>query len=595
MEPHGVERRLTTILSADVAGYSRLVEADEEGTLAALKAHRDELIDPEIAEHRGRIVKVMGDGVLAEFASVVEAVACAVEIQREMARRNAEAPDGRRIDLRIGINLGDVVIEGDDLYGDGVNIAARVQELAEPGGVCISGSVHEQVERKTDLVFENMGKREVKNIDRPVRVWRWAPDAATAAPGSGEEPAALPLPDKPSIAVLPFDNMSGDPQQEYFADGITEDIITGLSRFHTLFVIARNSTFVYKGRGVRVPDVGRELGVRYVVEGSVRKSERRVRVNAQLVDAETGKHVWAERYDRDLDDIFAVQDEITQAVVSTLPGRLESAGWERAKRKRTANMTAYDYVLLGLERFNRFSRDDNLQARRMFQAAIGLDASYARAHALLASTYIWDLFIYAESDQSLDLAFEAAGTALTLDDEDGWSNAILGFALFLRGQDEEAEIQFRRAVSLNPNDADAIAFMANALTYLGQWEEALECIVKAKRINPFPPAYYHWYHALALYSAREYAQAIRAIKRIRSLDRWHHGLLAMCCAQLGRRDEAGAEIALFADARRKEIRDRGAPVPAGDLGLVLDRVNRYRVQGDREHFLEGLRKAGLNL
>lgn len=595
MEPRDEERRLTTILSADVVGYSRLMGVDEAGTLAALKAHRRELIEPKAAQYRGRTVKLMGDGALMEFASVVDAVRFAVEVQCAMRARNADVPEDRRILYRIGINIGDIIVEGDDLYGDGVNLAARLEAIATPGGVCVSGTVFDHVKGKADIDFADMGEQMVKNISEPVRVYSVALKAPTDRPEAGGE-AGLTLPEKPSIAVLPFDNMSGDPEQEYFADGITEDIITGLSRFHTLFVIARNSTFVYKGQAVKVQEVGRDLGVQYVVEGSVRKSGRRVRVTAQLVEADSGKHAWADRYDRDLDDIFAVQDEITQAIVSTLPGRLDYAGWERAKRKQTANMTAYDYVLLGLERFNRFSREDNLQARRMFQTAIDFDGSYARAHALLASTHIWDLFIYAEeSEQSLDEASRSAERALVLDDEDGWSCAMLGFAHFLRRQDEVAEIQLRRAVSLNPNDPDAFAFMANALTYFGQWEEALECIVKAKRINPFPPGYYHWYHGLALYSAREYEQAIMAIKHIQSLDRWHHGLLAMCYAQLDRLDEASAELAIFVDARRKEMRERGASAPVRDLDLVLERVNRYRVQADRAHFLEGLRKVGLSV
>jgi TolB-like protein len=442
-------------------------------------------------------------------------------------------------------------------------------------------------EPNTSQLYETIRQRNDAPVTTAADVGRSGENAPESAP--------LPLPDKPSIAVLAFENLSGDPEQDYFADGIVEDIINGLARFHTLFVIARHSTFVYKGQGVKVQDIGRDLGVQYVVEGSVRKSGQRVRVTIQLVEGKTGKHVWAERYDRDLDDIFAVQDEITQAIVSTLPGRLEDAGWKRVKQKRAANMTAYDYVLLGLGPFNRFSREDNLQARRMFLAAIDHDPLYARAHALLASTYIWDLFIYAESDQSLDQAFKSAEAALALDDEDGWSHAMLGFALFLRGQDEEAEIQFRRAVSLNPNDADAIAFMADALIYFGRWEEGLECIVKAKRINPFPPVYYHWYHGLALYSAREYEQAIMAIKQIRPLDRWHHGLLAMCYAQVNRLDEASAEIAMFVDARQKEISEHSPSVSVSDLDLALERVNRYRVQADRNHFLDGLRKAGLSV
>ncbi len=568
---------------------------DEAGTLAALKSDCKELIEPSVAEHKGRIVKLMGDGLLIEFPSAIEAVRCAVKIQQALAGRDAGAFGAERTAYRIGVNFGDIVVEDEDIYGDGVNIAARLERLAEPGGICISDKVYEEVRGRIDLDFADMGEREVRNIDRPLRVWQWTADAAATATPRQARPSLPAVPDKPSIAVLPFDNMSDDPEQDYFADGITEDIITGLARFHALFVIARNSTFVYKGRSVNVQDIGRDLGVRYLVEGSVRKAGQKVRVNAQLIESSTGQHVWAERYDRNLDDIFAVQDEITQAIVSTLPGRLEEPGRELVRRKPTASMSAYDHVLLGLELFKRFSREGNLEARKMFQAAIDHDPRYARAHAFLASTYVFDLFIYDESDQSLDKAYESAETALALDDTDGWPHLMLGYALFLRGQDDETEIHFRRAISLNPNDADGIAFMANTLVYLGRWEEGLDYIAKAMRINPYPPVYYHWYHGLGLYSAREYGQAVAAIKQIRLLDRWHHALLAMCYAQLDKPDEAAAEIARFAEARRAEIAERGVSGQISDLDLVSERVSKYRVKADRDHFLEGLRKAGLKL
>jgi TolB-like protein/cytochrome c-type biogenesis protein CcmH/NrfG len=586
---------LTAIVAADVVGYSRLMGVDDTGTLAALRAHRSELVDPLIDKHGGRIVKTTGDGLLLEFPSVVAAVEFAIAAQQSIVERNEGVPDNEAMRFRIGVHVGDVIIEGDDIFGDGVNIAARIEPLAKPDGISLSDDAYRQVRDRLDVAWEDGGEHQVKNIARPIQVWHWLANGQQSPAQAPAESEPLELPDKPSIAVLPFDNMSGDPEQEYFADGMTEDIITELSKFRTLFVIARNSSFAFKGQSLMIQDIGRDLGVQYLVEGSVRKSGRRVRVTAQLVEGETGKHIWAERYDRDLDDIFAVQDEITQTIVSTLPGRLEEAGRERVKQKRTANMTAYDHILMGLDQFNRFSRENNLEARRMFQAALNHDPLYARAHALLASTYIFEVFIYAESDQTLDQAFESAEAALALDDTDGWSHLMYGFALFLRGQDEEAEIQFRRAVSLNPNDADGIAFMADVLVYFGRWEEGLECIIKAKRINPHPPAYYHWYHGLALYSAREYEQAILAIKQIRLLDRWHRGLLAMCYAQVGRLDEAGTEIAIFADARRKEMRERGFAEPISDLDLILERANKYRIEADRDHFLEGLRKAGLSL
>ncbi len=316
-----IERRLAAILSADVVGYSRLMEEDEAGTLAALKAHRAELIDPKIAEYHGRIVKLMGDGALVEFASVVNAVECAGDIQAGMAARNADVPEGRRIDFRIGINLGDIIIEGEDIYGDGVNIAARLQELAEPGSVCISSGVYEQVHKKTDFVFQDMGKREVKNISESVHVYRVDAGDSSSLGHVGSE-KRLSIPDKPSVAILPFTNMSGDPEQEYFSDGITEDIITDLSKISGLFVVARNAVFLYKGRAVNPVDVSRDLGVAYVVEGSVRKAGNRMRISAQLIDPRTGYHIWAERYDRDVTDIFVLQDEITEKIVGALEVKL---------------------------------------------------------------------------------------------------------------------------------------------------------------------------------------------------------------------------------------------------------------------------------
>ena len=580
-----MERRLAAILAADVVAYSRLMGADEAGTLTALKAHRAALIDPRIADHNGRMVKLMGDGALVEFASVVDAVTCAVAIQRGMAERNAEAADARRIDFRIGINIGDVIVEGDDIYGDGVNIAARLEGLAEPGGICVSGDVFRQVKGKLDLPFEDLGEQEVKNIAEPVRTYRIALAEGGAAAETAESPD---LPDKPSIAVLPFDNMSGDANQAYFADGITEDIITELARFRQLFVVARNSSFTFKGRSVKVQDVGRDLGVRYVVEGSVRKAGNRVRVTAQLVDAQTGNHLWAERYDRELEDIFAVQDEITRNVVALLPGRLEEADRERAKRKRTANMTAHDYLLLGLERFRRFSPDQNAEARELFRQAIALDPLYAHAHTMLASTDVWDVMTDVGHDEPLDAALEAVRTALALDNDDGWSHAIHGFILFLRRQDEEAEAAFRRAVALNPNDADVAAFLANVLVYFGRWQEALDWFVQANRLNPYPPGWYHWYRALALYSARDYEQAMRAIREIRPLFPMCHAYLAACYAQLDRMDEAGAEMTVFTGSAVADEGDGRTP-----LELALERADRYRILADRDHFLDGLRKAAL--
>ncbi|MCK1626870.1 adenylate/guanylate cyclase domain-containing protein [Bradyrhizobium sp. 147] len=582
-----IERRLAAILTADIAGYSRLMGADESGTARVLREHR-QAIDPIVASHGGRIVKSMGDGLLVEFPSIVAAVECAVAVQNVMAERNVDVPQDRRMLFRIGINLGDVLIDGDDILGDGVNIAARLEGIAEPGGIYISHAAYQQVCDKLDMMFEDIGEQQLKNIARPVRVYRVQRVGAAARSLS-----ALPPPEKSSIAVLPFQNMSGDPAQDYFSDGITEDIITELSRFRSLFVVARNSSFSLRGKKVDVIEVGRRLGVRYVVEGSVRKAEKQIRVTVQLLDAASGKHLWGERYDRKLEDIFIVQDEITRTVVATLPGRLENADRDLAKRKQTSNITAYDLVLLGNERWRRLTRKDLAEALDHFRSAVALDPYYARAHANVAWTHVCNVFLEAEDASSLDEALRHVQIALDIDDSDAWSHGVFGQLLFLLKRDDEAEIHLKRALAFNPNDADVAAVFANILVYWGRWREALTWIDTAKRLNPLPPNLYHWYHALALYSAREYTQAIGALREMRSLDRWSHGLLAACYAQIERRDEARSELDAFIGEWERELSARGEVLPRSHLDLALSRADRYRNPSDREHFLEGLRKAGL--
>jgi TolB-like protein/class 3 adenylate cyclase len=376
MSEERVERRLAAILAADVAGYSRLMGADEEGTLAALKAIRRDLFDLKIKEHRGRIVKTTGDGMLVEFASVVDAVRCAVEVQREMAERNADVPADRRIDFRVGINVGDIISDDNDIYGDGVNVAARLEALAEPGGICVSRVVRDQVRDKLDFTFDDKGDQQVKNIARPVRVYRVG--ARPSGPPAGETPAlqaALSLPEKPSIAVLPFQNLSGDPEQEYFADGIVEDIITALSRNRAFFVISRSTTFTYKGPAVDVAKVARELGVRYVLEGSVRRAGNRVRITAQLIDAASGHHLWADRYDRELADVFAVQDEIAQTIIGELAPGIIAAEMQQARRKDPSQLDAWERTMRAHWHIRRFTREDLAEARLLLEEAIELDSA----------------------------------------------------------------------------------------------------------------------------------------------------------------------------------------------------------------------------
>ena len=459
-------RRLTAILAADVAGYSRLMGADEEGTHERLKALRRDLLDPKIAEHHGRIVKTAGDGLLLEFASVVDAVRCAVAVQQVMPECNRDVAADNRIELRIGINLGDVIVEGEDLYGDGVNIAARIEALADAGGVFVSNTVHDHVRDRLPFVFEDLGEQQVKNIARPVRVYRVRtplthPDAS--APGSplsriaGEgaerqrreagEGNTLALPDKPSIAVLPFANMSGDPEQEYFADGMVEEIITALSRIRWLLVIARNSTFTYKGKAVDVKQVGRELGVRYILEGSVRRAGGRVRITAQLIDAQGGAHLWAERYDRGLADIFAVQDEITERVVAAIEPELYTAEHIRSQRKPQQSLDAWECIIRALAYVGQSTRAGGEEAEALCRRAIAIAPDYGQAHSLLA----WVILrrtAPSRLDAVLPEASAEARRALRLDDHDPWAHIVQGAVLFRTRRHEEAERSYRRGIGV---------------------------------------------------------------------------------------------------------------------------------------------------
>lgn len=428
----------------------------------------------------------------------------------------------------------------------------------------------------------------------PRRGYRYVGPPLAAESGAGLPTSPSPaVSDGPSLAVLPFLNLNGDPGQDYFSDGITGDIIAELSRFRSLFVVARHSSFAYKGKASEIKQVGRELGVRYVAEGSVRKVGERVRVTIQLLDAATGYSLWTARYDRDLQDIFTLQDEIVRAIVAALPGRLEDAGREIARRKPTSSITAYDLVLLGNERWRQLTVQAMAQAREYFRNAVALDPQYARAHVNIAWTIVCDAFLESPATATLGEAFREIEAALDIDDGDAWSHGVFAQLLFLLKEDAKAEIHFSRALALNPNDADVAAVFANILVYWGRWREALSWIGTAKRLNPFPPNLYHWYHALALYSGREYEQAIKALLEARSFDRWSHGLLAACHAQMGRLAEARSEADAFVSARRHELSANGEAVPAQTLAFARARAERYRDPSDRDHFLDGLRKAGL--
>jgi TolB-like protein len=493
-----VQRRLAAILVADVVGYSRLMEVDEASTLAVLRERRISILDPTVRENSGRIVKIMGDGALIEFASAINAVAAALQLQRRMAEANAHLPESHRIVLRIGINLGEVIGEGQDIYGDCVNIAARLEALAEPGGICISAKVHEEVAGKLECAFEDIGEQAVKNISRKVRAYRWRPDQVGAR--ASPEGPDLTLPDKPSIAVLPFENMSADPDQEYFADGIVEDIITELSRAKWLFVIARNSSFTYKGRAVDIKQIGRELGVRYVLEGSVRKAAGKIRINGQLIDAATGAHLWADRFHGDVADVFDLQDQVTRSVVGAIAPRLEQAEIDRVKRKPTESLDAYDYYLRGMAAFHAFTRSANAEAVAHFSRALELDPGYAAASGMAARCYAqrkgfgWVVDHNKERAESQRLA----RIATTLGQDDAIALAAGGFALVMTGEVPDGDAFLDQALVVNPNLAWAWHISGFSKALSGQPEVAVERATHAMRLSPQDPQFFAMRAVVAL-------------------------------------------------------------------------------------------------
>jgi TolB-like protein/class 3 adenylate cyclase len=595
-EPERVERRLTAILAADVVGYSRLMGAEEEGTLAALKAIRRELVDPRIVEHRGRIVKTTGDGILVEFASVVDAVRCAVDVQREMAERYADVPAETRIEFRIGINLGDIIIDQDDIFGDGVNIAARLEAMADPGGICVSRVVRDQVRDKLAFAFEDMGEQQVKNIARPVRVHRVRIDDAFAALAAARpEPApqlgpSLALPEKPSLAVLPFQNMSGDPEQEYFADGIVEDITTAIARLPWLFVIARNSSFTYKGKSVDVKQVGRELGVRYVLEGSVRKAGNRVRITGQLIDTTTGAHIWADRIDGSLDDIFELQDQVASSVVGAIEPKLRLAEIERATRKPTGSLDAYDLYLRALAQFHKSSPESFRETIRLLSGALSIDPSYAPAAALFGYCRAWQRANGWESvsDEEATEAIGLAKQAVDTGKDDPDVLCMAGRVLSnLAGDHATALGLIDRALALNANSALAWGARGYVLTYANQPEPAIESFNHAMRLSPLDPLGYTFKFGLTLAHmlAQRFEEAMKWVNetfreqpRVAAAIRIKTSL----CGQLNQVEEG-----------QKCMRDLLTFFP----GATIRSFDRYlALQNSPELtaiILEGLRKAGL--
>jgi adenylate cyclase len=591
MAKERVERRLAAILAADVVGYSRLMGGDEEGTLAAMNTIRRELGDPKIKEHRGRIVKTTGDGLLVEFASVVDAVRCAVEVQREMAVRNAGVPADRRIEFRMGINVGDIIVEDGDIFGDGVNIAARLEALAEPGGICASRVVRDQVRDKLDFLFEDMGEQQVKNIARPVRIDRVLLNDSSVEPITAAAvvaPAARPLPQKPSIAVLPFANMSGDAEQEYFSEGITEDIITNLSHNRAFFVISRSTTFTYKGPGVDITKIARELGVRYVLEGSVRRAGNRVRITAQLIDAASGHHLWADRYDRDLADVFAVQDEIAKNIIGAIAPGIMSAEIQHAQRKDPSQLDAWDRIMRAHWHIRRFTENDLTEARRLLAEAVSLDPDNSMAFGDLAFATIFEsVFGWGEGPAvSLARCGEAARKAVTIDDGDAAAHTVLAIYEVFSGRHEEGRRRLRRALDLDPNSAFARGYLGTAYAFSGDYDAALPHFEEAIRLSPRDPLLILWYigKAWATLAAERYEETIEFATQAGEANPEFpdiYGVLAAANGHLGRTEAARAAL--------EQLLRRMPALTASD-----ERLERpFARAADRERFLEGLRKAGL--
>lgn len=584
MAEERVQRRLAAILAADMVGYSRLMGADEEGTIERQKERRAELMDPIIASHGGRIVKTMGDGLLVEFPSVVDAVKCAVEVQQAMSEREADVAEDRRIQYRIGINLGDIVIDGDDILGDGVNIAARLEGLAESGGICISGTVFDQVKSKLDAGFEDLGPQVVKNIADPVRAYR-VTSTINSAISSDAPTGDIPTSAKPSIAVLAFDNIGGDPEQEYFSDGITEDIITALSHIRQFLVTARNSTFTYKGQAVDLRSVASELGVRYVLEGSVRKSGDRVRITAQLIDGESGNHIWAERYDRDLKDIFAVQDEITQTVVAALLPELARSEIERARRKPPGSLDAWDLYQRGLWHLFRTNKEDNAAASQLFAESVAADPDFVNPYVGIVECCVYDVAMgFAQRDPRE--AFAPARKALELDHQNAYAHKALGLAHFINRDHRSAIAELQLAIQLNPSDAHFYPYLGFAMAFSGLAEDALDNFLMAMMLSPRDPML-GWFHngmgvsLLHLQRHEECAEWVRKALQYPNAPWPIRGYLISALAHLGRMEECQKEVANLLELHP-------------DCTISLLQQSRLTTdQAYTDHFVEGLRKAGL--
>jgi len=576
-----ITRKLSAILSADVKGYSLLMADDETHTIQTLKAYRN-LMSDLIHQHSGRVVDNPGDNLLAEFSSAVDAVECAVQIQNRLKKENAKFVEDKRLQFRIGINIGDVVQEGKRIYGSGVNVAARIEGLAEPGGVCISRGLYDQVKDKLELGYDYIGEHAVKNIKEPVRVYKILMDADAHKDLEQEKNA---LPEKPSIAVLPFNNMSGDPEQEFFSDGFTEDIITTLAKIHNMFVVARESSFTFKGKSLKIQEIGRDLGVRYVMEGSIQKFGDQIRITAQLIDATNGHHLWAEKYDRELKDIFAMRDEITMKIAAALQVKLtegESANWG----PETKSFAAYIKVLQSVEHFNAFTPDDNILARQKAKEALDLDPNYSSATEMFAWTLLMD-GVYGTSktpEKSIEQAFELAQKVLDQGDSDAGAHFLMGYAYSQRGQFDKAISELEIARDLFPNNADINAGLGMVLNAAGKPEEAINALKKAMRLNPIPPGWYISWLGEAYRLTGQYEKAVHEYKKAIQLqpdDMFSHLNLALCYVKLGQKADAHAEV--------KEVLRINPKFSAESYANHTP----FKDEASKKFFIDNMRKAGL--
>ena len=576
-------RKLAAILYADVAGYSKLTGQDEDATHRRLSECLD-LISNSVNEHGGKVIHYAGDAVLACFNAASDALACAVEAQKELQQPNGGQSDNQCVMFRMGVNLGDVIEDRGDIYGNGVNVAARLESLADPGGICVSESIRGAVGTKLSLQYESLGPQEVKNIEEPVLAHKVKLNNTT--PPASPDTATTMLPpnaSRPSIAVLPFNNMSGDTEQEYFVDGLTEDIITALSRFRSFFVIARNSTFTYKGQAVRIQEVGKELGASYVVEGSVRRAGNRVRITVQLIDAGTGNHLWAQNYDRDLDDIFAVQDEVTQSIVTALPERIEVADLERGRRKRTEQMVAYDYFLRGRECHHKFEQQACGEGVQLLEKAVELDPNFAQAWAWLSCTVgqAWVRGYLPDTERLWKRCVTAAHKSMELDEEDSECHRIVSEIHLLEKKYDEAEYHNERGLELNPNNPLLLAQRGYLLAYVGRSDEGVEWMNKVIRLDPFHPEAYYANLGIALHAAHRYADAINVFKRVPEPKATHQAYRISCHAKLDPVSQA--------DEYKNKLFDLDPDFTISGYAKSL----RYKNPADLEHYLDGLRAAGL--